>query len=231
MTSGFLLSAPFSKARMRLAIPFLTALLFCAGSASADTLRVGSFSSGDLDGWEVKSFKGETRYELVRDGGVTVLQASTDGMASGRFRKIRIDLTKTPVLRWRWKIAAPYRGNDEDAKAGDDFPVRIYVVVERGPLGLRSRALNYVWASGKPVGARWPNPFISQAMMLAVDSGEARAGGWVSHQRNVRDDLRAAFGEDVTEIHAVALMTDGDNGARQARAWYGDISFSSEPTP
>jgi hypothetical protein len=215
---------------MRLAIPLLTALLLCSGPgpAQAETLQVGSFSSGDLAAWEVKSFKGETRYELVRDGGATVLQASTDGMASGRFRKIRIDLAKTPVLRWRWKIDAPYRGNDENSKAGDDFPVRIYVVVERGPLGLRSRALNYVWASGKPVGALWPNPYTSQAMMLAVDSGEAKAGGWVSHQRNVRDDLRAAFGEDISEIQAVALMTDGDNGARQARAWYGDITFSSE---
>lgn len=213
---------------MRLAFPFLAALLFCAGPARAETLQVGSFSSGDLSGWEVKSFKGETRYELVRDGGVTVLQASADGTASGRFRKIRVDLAKTPVLRWRWKVEAPYRGNDEDARAGDDFPVRIYVVVERGPLGLRSRALNYVWASGKPVGARWPNPFTSQAMMLAVDSGDARAGSWVSHQRNVRDDLRAAFGEDFTGIDAVAVMTDGDNGARQGRAWYGDISFSSE---
>ena len=229
MPSGFFLSAPFPKVRMRAAFPFLTALvLFSAGPAAAETLRVGSFSSGDLAGWDVKSFKGETRYELVRDGSVTVLQASTDGMASGRFRKIRVDLARTPVLRWRWKIDAPYRGNDEEAKAGDDFPVRIYVVVERGPLGLRSRALNYVWASGKPVGARWPNPFTSQAMMLAVDSGDARAGTWVSHQRNVRDDLRAAFGEDFAEIDAVAVMTDGDNGARQARAWYGDITFSSE---
>lgn len=214
---------------MRVVFPFLSALLLLsAGPAAAQTVRVGSFSSGDLAGWDVKSFKGETRYELVRDSGVTVLQASTDGMASGRFRKIRIDLSSTPVLRWRWKIDAPYRGNDEQTKAGDDFPVRIYVVVERGPLGLRSRALNYVWSSGKPVGARWPNPFTSQAVMQAVDSGDAKAGAWVSHQRNVRDDLRAAFGEDYAEIDAVAVMTDGDNGARQARAWYGDITFSSE---
>jgi hypothetical protein len=65
-------------------------------------------------------------------------------------------------------------------------------------------------------------------MMLAVDSGAAGAGAWVRHKRNVRDDLRAAFGDDVTEIDAVAVMTDGDNGGRRARAWYGDIFFSSE---
>ena len=88
--------------------------------------------------------------------------------------------------------------------------------------------MNYVWASARPVGTRWPNPFTGQAMMLAVDSGGAKAGAWVSHKRNVRDDLRAAFGDDVTEIHAVAVMTDGDNGGRSARAWYGDIFFTGE---
>ena len=214
---------------MRPAGFLLATLLLQTLPATADTVAVGAFSSGDLAGWEDKSFKGQTRYELVLGpAGATVLQATTDGAASGRFRKVRVDLTKTPVLNWSWKIDAPYRDIDESTKAGDDFPVRVYVVVERGPLGMLTRALNYVWASSKPVGARWPNPFTGQAMMLAVDSGAARAGTWISHKRNVRNDLRAAFGDDVAEIHAVAVMTDGDNGNRRARAWYGDIFFTSE---
>ena len=216
---------------MRPVLPLLAALLLPALPAlpaMAETVPVGMFSAGDLAGWEDKSFKGQTQYELVPGPAGTVLQASTDGMASGRFKKIRVDLARTPVLNWSWKIEAPYRDIDESTKVGDDFPVRVYVVVERGPLGLRTRAINYVWASAKPPGSRWPNPFTGQAMMLAVDSGPAKAGAWVSHKRNVRDDLRAAFGDDVTEIHAVAVMTDGDNGGRRARAWYGDIFFSSE---
>jgi len=213
---------------MRLAFSCVAALLLHALPAAADTVGIGMFSAGDLAGWEEKSFKGQTRYELAPGPAGTVLHASTDGMASGRFRKINVDLTKTPVLNWSWRIEAPYRDIDESTKAGDDFPVRVYVVVERGPLGLRTRAMNYVWASARPVGTRWPNPFTGQAMMLAVDSGAAKAGAWVSHKRNVRDDLRAAFGDDVTEIQAVAVMTDGDNGGRRARAWYGDIFFTSE---
>lgn len=216
---------------MRPVLPLLAALLLPALPAlpaMAETVPVGMFSAGDLAGWEDKSFKGQTQYELAPGPAGTVLQASTDGMASGRFKKIRVDLARTPVLNWSWKIEAPYRDINESTKVGDDFPVRVYVVVERGLLGLRTRAINYVWASAKPPGSRWPNPFTGQAMMLAVDSGPAKAGAWVSHKRNVRDDLRAAFGDDVTEIHAVAVMTDGDNGGRRARAWYGDIFFSSE---
>jgi hypothetical protein len=222
------LPADFVEPTMRVAAICLATLLLHTLPAAAGTVHAGVFSAGDLAGWEDKSFKGQTRYELVPGPSATVLQASTDGMASGLFRKIKVDLVKTPVLNWSWKIEAPYRDIDESTKAGDDFPVRVYVVVERGLLGLRTRAMNYVWASAKPAGTRWPNPFTSQAMMMAVDSGAAKAGAWVSHKRNVREDLRAAFGDDVTEIDAVAVMTDGDNGGRRARAWYGDIFFTGE---
>jgi hypothetical protein len=206
----------------------VSALALFAAPAVAAGIVVGAFSAGDLSAWEEKSFKGHTRYALTTVDGRTVLEAQTDGAASGRFRKIHVDLTKTPMLEWSWKIEAPYAGIAEMEKRGDDFPVRLYVVVERGLFGLSSLALNYVWAAQNPVGMRWPNPFTKQAMMLAVDSGTAQAGQWVRHRRNVRDDLRAAFGEDITVIDAVAVMTDGDNSGNHGHAWYGDIVFSSE---
>lgn len=199
-------------------------------SASGETITVGAFSANDFAGWAEKSFKGHTVYALVNDAetGRTVVRAQTQGAASGRFKKVTIDLVKTPMLNWSWKIDKPYTGIDENARDGDDFPVRVYVVVERGPFGISTQAINYVWASKNPVGSSWPNPFTAQARMLAVNSGAADAGKWVIQKRNVRRDLKAAFGEDFTEIHVVAIMTDGDNSGQQARAWYGDISFSDK---
>jgi hypothetical protein len=64
--------------------------------------------------------------------------------------------------------------------------------------------------------------------MLAVNSGATDPGRWVGHRRNVREDLKVAFGEDFTEIHVVAVMADGDNSGQQTQAWYGDISFSEK---
>jgi hypothetical protein len=206
----------------------LTMYLPLLPAAWAQTIQVGTFSASEFADWTEKSFKGHTLYELVKDPeiGKTVVQAQTQGAASGRFKKVKIDLVKTPFLNWSWKIDKPYAGIDENTKTGDDFPVRVYVVVERGLFGISTLALNYVWASKNPVGTSWPNPFTAQARMLALDSGAADAGKWVGHKRNVREDLKAAFGDDFTEIHAVAIMTDGDNSRQQARAWYGDISFS-----
>jgi hypothetical protein len=86
--------------------------------------------------------------------------------------------------------------------------------------------LNYVWASKNPVGASWPKPLTPQARIVDVNSGAVDAGRLTNHRRNVRKDLRAAFGEEFTETHAFAIMTDGDCSGQQARAWYGDITFS-----
>jgi hypothetical protein len=57
-------------------------------------------------------------------------------------------------------------------------------------------------------------------------SGAANADKWASHKRNARDDLKAAFSKDFTEIHAVVMMTDSDNSGQRAQAWCGHISFS-----
>jgi hypothetical protein len=170
---------------------FAKALLGSAQEISRDL-----FSSVGLSNWTEKSFKGNTRYELVRDVDLNrmVVLAKTECAASARFKKITVDLPKTPAMRWSWKIDKPYVGIDENTKAGDDFPVRVYVLVEHGFLGVSSKALNYVWASKNPVGASWPNPFTSQARMVAVNSGAFDAGRWVNHRRNVHEDLKAAFG-------------------------------------
>ncbi|HTN66343.1 MAG TPA: DUF3047 domain-containing protein [Burkholderiaceae bacterium] len=208
----------------------LVLILACLGSsaASAERLMIGSFAAGDVSGWEEKSFKGKTSYQLTFDPqlGKSVLGAATQGAASGRIKKIQVDLRKTPYLNWSWKIEQPYAGLDESTKGGDDFPVRVYVVAQRGVFGLATRALNYVWASSKPVGQSWPNPFTANARMIAQDSGSAGAGQWMVHKRNVRADWQAAFGDAIEQIDAVAIMTDGDNSGLAAGAWYGDIFFS-----
>ena len=206
----------------------LLATTFSAGADPA--VPVGRFSQGSLDGWEARSFNGETGYALAADPELNrqVLRARANASASGRFRKIEVDLAKTPYLNWSWKVANIYPGIDELKKSGDDFPARIYVADERGLFGLTSIALNYVWASSHGVGEAWTSPYTSQVRLLAVDAGTAKLGSWITHKQDVRADLKRIFGEDVTRIDGVALMTDSDDHHGQAEAAYGDIWFSAE---
>ena len=75
--------------------------------AAGQQIVVGAFSQGTMAGWRQKAFKGETIYSLVSDPEKksTVLQSVSKAAALGRFRKMAIDLTKTPILNWSCKVS------------------------------------------------------------------------------------------------------------------------------
>jgi hypothetical protein len=176
--------------------------------------------------WQRESFQGETAYEMNGEA----LRARCSNSASGLFLRQTIDLRVTPVIEWSWRVDAVFDGAvDETTKAGDDFAARLYVVRENTVLVWRTRALNYVWASAMPPGSTWPNPFASQAHMLALRSGAPPAPGqWVTERRNIREDFRRYHGREVEIIDAVAIMTDCDNRHASAEAWYGTVRFLPE---
>ena len=203
----------------------LAALLtLVPGVLQAQEIVIGRFSKGDLSGWEPKSFEGETKYRLTMDdGGETVLEAVSEAAASGLVYERKIDLTKTPILTWRWRVERPVNPPDELSKGGDDFAVRVYFIAPGAGMLSFPDSVVYVWASRQPEGASWPNPYTKKAHMVAVDSGMRRAGRWRTHRRNMRADFKRYFGRDITEITHIAVMTDTDNSRLSARGWYGDI--------
>jgi hypothetical protein len=154
--------------------------------------------------------------------------AESRGTASGLFREGTIDLTSTPWLNWSWKVENVLSGLNEREKSGDDYPARIYVVAKGGIAFWKTRALSYVWSGSEAPGAMWPNAFTSNAVMIAVRGAADRPGELVAEKRNIREDWKRAFGEDIREIDAVAIMTDTDNSGLSARAWYGQPWFSAE---
>jgi hypothetical protein len=206
-------------------IPALAlALFFLAPAVLAGDLVLGNFSAGDLAGWQPKRFRGETSYSLVVDGERRVLKAHSRAAASGLYKEVDLDPAKYPVLRWSWKIGGTIPNGDERTKAGDDYAARVYIVFPR-TLFWKTKAINYIWANRLPQGESLPNAFTSNAVMVAVESGNGKAGTWVAEERNVYEDYRALFGEDPPAIGAVALMTDTDNTGGEAEAYYGDIAL------
>lgn len=211
-------------------LQFLFIVLACAISlvvSANEEILVGNFSQSDLAGWEEKSFKGNSRYEFVDMDGINSLRASTEGMASGLFKEVDIDLRKTPWINWTWKIENIYKNNNERTKEGDDYPARVYVVVSGGLFFWKTRAVNYVWSSHEPEASVWPNAYTANAKMVAVRSGEQLAGLWIKERRNVMEDMKSLFGEDIAQINAVAVMVDGDNTGQSSTSYFGDIFFTA----
>ncbi len=201
---------------------------FSPESIGDTTVPVGTFSKGDIEGWQNKSFEGETDYQLVTVDNLQVIKAESRQTSSGFYKEIEVDLTKTPYLNWSWQTNRMLEGNDEKAKSGDDYVARIYVVTKTGPFFFSLKALNYVWSSHNPEGSDWANAFTSKAWIVTVRSGTEKTGQWIHEKRDVRKDFARYFGTDVDSINAVAIMTDTDNSGQEATALYGDIYFTAE---
>jgi hypothetical protein len=213
---------------MKLSVLLIVVIICLDTIAQADTIAVSRFATEGLSGWEKKSFKGETEYSIVHEGGNAVVRASSRAAASGMFRKLQVDPLRYRYLRWKWKVAEPLRNGAEKTKAGDDYSARVYVVFP-GLFFWQTKAINYVWSSRLPREESFPNPYTSNAMMVVVESGPDKAGTWISEQRDILADYRRLFGGEPRQLGAIAVMTDTDNTGGNALAWYGDIELSTMP--
>jgi hypothetical protein len=225
-------------------------------SAAADSILAGAFSAETPGAplpapWKPLLFKNiprHTVYELVSRDGVTVLEARAESSASGVARPLDIDPKKYPILRWRWKVANLIQKSDPTRKSGDDYPARLYITFRKDPsrTSVLDRAwsalgrtlygveppfagINYIWERALQKGSILPNAHTDRVRMIVLESGPEQVGRWVSEERNAYDDYRRAFGAEPPMISGLALMTDADDTATSATAWYGDISFHPAP--
>lgn len=226
------------------------ALLVSASASANPNQSIAAFSAIESleEGWEPLEFPNidrHSRYELVQDQGIQVVEAHTSNSASGLIARVRLDPQQRPILEWRWKVSGIYQKGDARNKAGDDYPARIYVAFEFEPdkagfferakrkavevlagEKLPGNALNYIWANKLPVDALVPNPYTEATQMIAVNSGAAQAGEWVTVSRDIVADYEKAFGEAPPTIVGIGIMSDSDNTGESATAWYGDVSLS-----
>jgi hypothetical protein len=230
---------------------WLILLGFCGLCSISRCHRGGKFSAEAVGnvlpaGWNPLTFKKiekHTVYSLVEDGGVAVVKARSEASASGLTREMKIDPREYPLVQWRWKVSHVLKKGNLRTKEGDDYPARIYITFEYDPskLGFFEKAkygavkllygqypplgaINYIWESKAPIGTIVPNPYTDRAMMIVVESDEAKLNQWVSEERNVYEDYKKAFGTEPPMISGVAIMTDTDNTGETATAYYGILS-------
>ena len=109
--------------------------------AAQDVPGLVLFSSGKAGdpmpkGWEVikiNESKKLTDYKLVDDDGKVVLKAAADQSASAIGQYISVDLTKTPVVEWRWKINKLIATADMEYGRTEDSPVRLVFAFDGDP--------------------------------------------------------------------------------------------------
>jgi hypothetical protein len=217
--------------------------------ALAEPVWIGRFpAGGEIPApWAVEQLNPDippTRYRLRVWDGVPAIEAHAEKSMALLARPVEVDLTKTPILCWRWRIDAPLQNANMKTKEGDDYAARVYLSFDVPPdtLGLGTRmalglarslrgklvpdaAINYIWDNRHPVGTWQPNAYTDRARMLVLRTGAVDAGRWVSERRHVSADFLAAFGHAPARLTGVALASDTDNTGESAHAGFAEFHF------
>ena len=216
-------------------------ILAAVTTAKAEQKILFRVNFNTLTDWEPLNFpkiKNHSQYTLAAEGNKTVLKAESHASASAIVYRRTFNIYEHPRISWRWKVTQlSDRGNPKE-KAGDDYPIRVYVMFQYDParasLGERLKysaakviygkypphsTLNYVW-TGVNVPERFiASPYTGKAYMVVLERGRQRVGQWVEESVNVLADYRKAFGQDPPAIAGLAVMSDTDNTGADAMAY------------
>ncbi len=171
-----------------------------------------------------------TRYTIIGENGGLVLRGRSAASASAMWRKLDLEDIEAGQLSWRWKVERSLPDNEKERVVpGDDYTARVFVFFGPKLFSRKTRAICYVWASSEPVGSVYPNPYSKRIATFVLESGDARAGEWISETRDIVADYRRAFAKGPTEIAAVAFMVDTDDTGIEATAWFDDLVLDLGP--
>lgn len=210
----------------------LMALLFltlAVGRPAAETvLFAADFCNGMSQGWHnVAFFKTPTDYQICRDGTNFYLLGVADKTCSALSVKLKLPPAKKLKLRWRWRIAGVATNGSERELSKFDHAARVFVAFDTfiGP----PYTLNYLWGNVEPPGTILAHPKSSRAQLIVLESGNAKAGKWVSEERDVTADWKMVFaGQPMPKMTGLGVMTDGDSLGQKLTGAYANIELIGE---
>lgn len=195
-----------------------------------------AFISEEFDSladWAPVYFRGIDRhseYSIEKNGDMSCLVAASNSSASGLAHGKTFNVYRYPKVRWRWMIRNVYEKGDAASRAGDDYPVRVYIMFSYDPArasfaeklkyGLArafygqyppSASLNYIWANREHETRVLTSTYSERSRMVVLQSGGERGGQWVEEDVDILDDFRRAFGGEPPPEARLAVMNDSDN--------------------
>ena len=197
------------------------------------------FSS--LENWAPFTFNKihrSTDYSIESQGSESSLRVLSNDSASAIVYKYEFDVYQYPYMKWRWLISNVYRRGDAATKAGDDYPIRVYVIFGFDPseASFRKRvqyavykavngryppasSLNYIWANKEASSSILDNAYSEESKMIILQAGEEKAGVWVEETVNILNDYQRAFGSEPPSRATIAIMGDADDTRESSRAY------------
>lgn len=132
----------------------------------------------------VKNSENISRLEIVCDkstGGIIIPMRN-------------IDLKKTPVMRWRWRVLNYPAGADGRNPEKDDQPIGIYVGTNAGLF--KKKSIAYRWETLTPKGFEGSATYagILSVHYIVMQNDQVPAGTWITEERNIAEDFKRIYG-------------------------------------
>ena len=216
---------------MLLVVLLATMTLASASGQEKTVLFREDFST--LDNWKPFYFpkiKRHTVYTIEMNGNGHILRTESRASASAIVYKDVFSVYSFPRAKWRWKVMSVYAKGDARTKAGDDYPLRVYIMFEFDPgkaamfekikYGIAKSlygeypphsSLSYVWASKEDPGTFIVSPYTDRAMMVLLRKGPKNTGIWQDEVIDIVADYQKAFGTRPPERARIAIMNDSDD--------------------
>ena len=186
------------------------------------------FAAGFSNGWEnVAFFKPPTVYTVMSEGTNRFVRGVADKTCSGLTTKLDLAPPAKLKLRWRWRIAGVNPSGSERDLKKFDHAARVFVAFDTfiGP----PRTLNYMWGNVEKPGTVLAHPKSGRSQIFVLESGKAKAGGWVTEERDVTTDWKKVFPDKpMSKIVGLGLMTDSDSLGMRLVGDYADLELIAE---
>ena len=227
----------------------LTAAVLAAAPENADCPSPGSVWCEDFDSvqapcgngvvlprdWQIEGGKigvpmtvCTVTEDKARQAPVLVVHAdrSTGGIICNLSGKV--DLTKTPIMRWRWRVLNLPTGGDGRVAAKDDQPVALYI----GANGwIRKQSVAYRWECETPHGHTGDTVYgggIVQVRFITLCDKNMPLGEWRTECRNVAEDFQKAYGV-VPKNFALSIMGNSQYTKSDTKAEIAFLEFLPAP--
>ncbi len=211
-------------------------------------VKISNFANG-TSGWSVERIDKKVKatvFSAKKIDGVSAVQAYSNNSMALLVKKTTVNLAKTPVLCWRWRVSRTMSAADITKKSGDDQAARIYIGLDlpRSAISFGTRVklaaarsgsktripdgvINYVWDNKLPVGTARPNVYTKQAKIIVMQSGNGAANKWVNERRNLAQDISRQFKTNAAKVESIAISSDTDNAGGSVTAAFADIHFTT----
>ncbi|MFA6714304.1 MAG: DUF3047 domain-containing protein [Victivallaceae bacterium] len=188
-------------------------------------------------GWEVKAtvwgvkktaFEIESGKEedLVSSKIIGMLKVFADEATGALFCEPykTVDLTKTPVLRWRWRVNAFPKGADGRNRSKDDQAIVIYVGANDW---MFKKSIAYRWETDTPVGCEGSSRYAGGTVIVkwfCLRNQQSGKNKWIIEERNIADDFKKAFGFIPKEF-VLSIGANSQNTKSESLAFVDFIEF------